>query len=1291
MIKPYTTDGAPVTVSVASQMHSTPVGHLEVIGDIRTVAGGSDHLVIIGNSEEMDEGVNPTEASGMHSTPVGHSEVITDCDVSGTQSTPVGHLEVIGNIRTVAGGSDHLVLIGNSEEMDEGVNPTEASGMHSTPVGHLEVITDCEASGAQSTPVGHFEVIAGSRTVDGSSDHLALIGHSEELADGVNPAEVSGMHLVRHSEVIAVTGGSAVCSPTVRKCDSVFNHLLVMELTRNSLHSRDSEKDAEEAELDKNPDYVQDTEFSHSDNDSIISSHDSIVPPSVSESEEDIFNVEDLSKFLTEKNDFEIPQTSASVRHSDASGRHLIAISHSEVVPDDRTVADGSKSHLTSVGYSPTIASSGSVADTDASKMPATTFRHPEVIAVTDGSAKCSPSVGQCDSAFNHLLWMELMRNSLHNRDSDKDTEEAELDKNSDYIPDSEISASIRHSSAVADSVSVAGSDASGRHLIAVSHSEVVADDRTVADMSETHSTLFEHTPAIANSGSVAGTDASKMAATPVRHSEVLSVTGGSAVCSPTVGQCDSAFNHLLVTELTRNSLHNSDSENDAEEAALDKDPDYVPDTEFSDSDNDSVEISSDDNIISLSVSECEEISKVQDSSELLTEKTVNSRTPQISALVRHSAAIADTVSVAGCDVSGRHLIAVSHSEVVTDGRIVADGSETHSTSVGHTPTIADSESVIDTDASEMHATPNRHSVITVEHSHNVKVGVRMYKRKWDKKYFCPFCTKGVSKLPKHLLAKHRDEPEVTEVDMYPIGSSQRKLLLEKLQRLGSYKHNSEVYKTKTGSLVPMRRPSKECSAEEFKPCEYCLALFLARDLWKHVKMCKHKPSDSSQQRCRHRYGGHLLFGGTGVASEGLKQDILQRMNDGKVALAVRNDVLIVSYGNNLHFQHGHVTHRHQYISQKLRQLGRVLNVVRTLDGSVRQLSDCIAASKFEVVVQAVRMVSGFDDMTRLYKVPSLPLKLGHSLHDCANILKSDAIKRNNSAQREGVDGFIDLYKMQWAKKVSSHALRTMTQQHKHQSGSNMLPLADDVQKLQTYLRTAASEAMRNLQNEVTMKDWTTLTGVSLAQLVLFNRRRSGEAQRLLMSDYSARIRNQNDNLVEGLSEFEKKLLNKFCKISIMGKRGRTVPILLTEDLEKQLDALMHTRAEVGVPESNPYIFAQPWSNNCLRSHDCLRTYASKSGTVKPELLTSTRLRKHVATMSQIMNLRKNELDMLAAFMGHDLFVHRNYYRLPQDSIEMAKVSRILLAMESGNVAAYRGKSLDEIILDDDNCMLLCS
>lgn len=52
--------------------------------------------------------------------------------------------------------------------------------------------------------------------------------------------------------------------------------------------------------------------------------------------------------------------------------------------------------------------------------------------------------------------------------------------------------------------------------------------------------------------------------------------------------------------------------------------------------------------------------------------------------------------------------------------------------------------------------------------------------------------------------------------------------------------------------------------------------------------------------------------------------------------------------------------------------------------------------------------------------------------------------------------------------------------------------------------------------------------------------------------------------------------------------------------------------------------------------------------------------------------------------MGHDIRVHRNFYRLPQDTLQMATVSKLLLALEEGNVGNFRGKSLEEIKLNMD-------
>jgi hypothetical protein len=125
-------------------------------------------------------------------------------------------------------------------------------------------------------------------------------------------------------------------------------------------------------------------------------------------------------------------------------------------------------------------------------------------------------------------------------------------------------------------------------------------------------------------------------------------------------------------------------------------------------------------------------------------------------------------------------------------------------------------------------------------------------------------------------------------------------------------------------------------------------------------------------------------------------------------------------------------------------------------------------------------------------------------------------------------------------------------------------------------------------------------------------------------------------------------------------------------------------RSIVEIPPENNYVFARLLSTSPLRASDCLRKLAIQCGAKCPANLTSTRLRKHIATTSQILNLQECELNLLAGFLGHDLHVHRNFYRLPQYTLQWAKVSKILLAFDSGQIAAYKGKSLDEIDVENE-------
>ena len=98
--------------------------------------------------------------------------------------------------------------------------------------------------------------------------------------------------------------------------------------------------------------------------------------------------------------------------------------------------------------------------------------------------------------------------------------------------------------------------------------------------------------------------------------------------------------------------------------------------------------------------------------------------------------------------------------------------------------------------------------------------------------------------------------------------------------------------------------------------------------------------------------------------------------------------------------------------------------------------------------------------------------------------------------------------------------------------------------------------------------------------------------------------------------------------------------------------------------------------------------YSVECGAKKPHLLRSTALRNHVGTLSQVLTLKKNELDQLAKFMGHDLQVHREFYRLPSVIIQTAKVAKILLAMEKGDMSKHKRKTLQEISLTNEECKL---
>ena len=101
-------------------------------------------------------------------------------------------------------------------------------------------------------------------------------------------------------------------------------------------------------------------------------------------------------------------------------------------------------------------------------------------------------------------------------------------------------------------------------------------------------------------------------------------------------------------------------------------------------------------------------------------------------------------------------------------------------------------------------------------------------------------------------------------------------------------------------------------------------------------------------------------------------------------------------------------------------------------------------------------------------------------------------------------------------------------------------------------------------------------------------------------------------------------------------------------------------------------------------------THAQGLNLKNPKAITSTHLRKHIATVCKVLHLEEKELDWLAWHMGCDIRILREYYRLHESTTELAKVSKILAIVDEGSISFVDWEAnLDQIDVDvnDGKCI----
>lgn len=508
-----------------------------------------------------------------------------------------------------------------------------------------------------------------------------------------------------------------------------------------------------------------------------------------------------------------------------------------------------------------------------------------------------------------------------------------------------------------------------------------------------------------------------------------------------------------------------------------------------------------------------------------------------------------------------------------------------------------------------------------------------------------------------HLLRHADEEPDIAKVFALPRKSQKRKRLLTDLLNRGNYKHLQEVSRTNGGDSKPGGHSTiSTFNTKTSLRCLHCKGIF--RDMRSHVDRCTKKISDSAKPGTT-----RLLPKTDEKHTPGVKKMLL-KMNRDEITFVIKSDKLLIQQAQYVSEKYADNPKKQQHLTKSLRQMGRLLLALH--EKSIFSFVDAIKPNNFYKVVETVKSIAGFDEKRRRYKKPTLALKLGKSLKQIANTILNGT--SNNEEMVRDTKTFIKLCTEQWH--GLPHRARSLLNRQKVKSPST-IPFTHDIQAFYRCLETTSASAIETMKMYESPQVYNALCKVTLAQVSVLNKV-APELSKMTLKSFQER-----EDTTQVLSKH-------FIRIHTPNITGEDVAVLLTSELVSAITQLVSKRMSCGVHKDNNFLFAKPdgsvSSFNCGRG--CINSFSKMCGAKNPEYLRSSYFQKHITRVFQILNLENDELNHLAKLLGLDIRIERDYYRLPEAAEELAKIAKLLLAMEKGSLERFKGNSLDEIEIE---------
>lgn len=170
---------------------------------------------------------------------------------------------------------------------------------------------------------------------------------------------------------------------------------------------------------------------------------------------------------------------------------------------------------------------------------------------------------------------------------------------------------------------------------------------------------------------------------------------------------------------------------------------------------------------------------------------------------------------------------------------------------------------------------------------------------------------------------------------MLPKKSKERIKQLELLKNKGNFHYNKSVLEKKCGSHIVGRCPncSDNISVDDYFPCKYCFKCFKKNKICRHSAKCRFQDEQQTDPSLPKRKNNKMQCAMLLQKTDDFKQlgtVVFSNMIMDDRSFTAQNDKLICNFGARL-LQNHCEAHLKNYLSQRMRQLGKFLFILRSL------------------------------------------------------------------------------------------------------------------------------------------------------------------------------------------------------------------------------------------------------------------------------------------------------------------------------------------------------------------------